>query len=168
MKKISTRMLAVLSLLAAMNVIFARFLSVQAWNVRIGFSFLPLAVAGMLYGPLAAGIVGAVGDIVGALLFPTGAYFPGFTLTAFITGAIFGLCLYKKRGWVNIIPAVLLNQIVCSLLLNSLWISVLYGSPFVPLMQTRAIQCAIVAPVQLVTLWLLAKAYPRLKAVAVK
>lgn len=168
MKKISTRLLTALSLLAAMNVVFARFLSIQAWNVRIGFSFLPIALAGMLFGPLPAGIVGAIGDAVGAILFPTGAYFPGFTLTAFINGAIFGLCLYKKRGWVNILAAVLLNQAVCSLLLNSLWISVLYGSPFVPLMETRAIQCAIVAPVQLITLIVLAKAYPRLKPLAVR
>ena len=168
MKKISTRLLTALSLLAAMNVVFARFLSIQAWNVRIGFSFLPIALAGMLFGPLPAAIVGAVGDVVGAILFPTGAYFPGFTLTAFINGAIFGLCLYKKRGGLNIIAAVLLNQIVCSLLLNSLWISVLYGSPFLPLLGTRAIQCAIVAPVQLITLFVLAKAYPRLKPLAVK
>ena len=159
-------MLAVLSLLVAMNVIFARFLSVSAWNVRIGFSFLPLAVGGMLYGAVAGGVVGALGDLIGAFVFPSGPYFPGFTLTAFLTGAIFGLCLHKKQGLWNILLAVLLNQLLCSMLLNSLWISVVYGSPFLPLLATRAVQCAIVAPVQLVTLWLLAKAYPRLKSVA--
>ena len=158
--------MAVLSLLIALNVIFARFLSVSAWNVRIGFSFLPLAVGGMLYGAAAGGIVGALGDIIGAFVFPSGPYFPGFTLTAFVTGAIFGLCLHKKQGIGHILLAVLLNQLVCSLLLNSLWISVVYGSPFLPLLKTRAVQCAIVAPVQLVTLWLLAKAYPQLKRAA--
>ena len=34
--------------------------------------------------------------LVGALLFPTGAFFPGFTLTAACTGLLYGLCLYRR------------------------------------------------------------------------
>ena len=78
-----------LALLTALYVVLERFLSINMWNMRIGFAFIALALSGMLYGPVAAGLVGAAGDILGMLLFPTGPYFPGFTLNAFLTGAVY-------------------------------------------------------------------------------
>lgn len=163
MKKLSTKKIAYLSLLIALQVIFARFLSINAWNIRIGFSFLPVAVASIIFGPLYGGIVGAIGDFVGAILFPTGTYFPGFTLTAFINGLIFGLFLYKKQNWVRVLLAVLCSNIFCTLLLNSLWISVLYGSPFLPLLTTRLVQSAVTAPVQFAVLLVFIKFLPEFK-----
>ena len=82
-----------LGFLTALYIVLERFLSFNVWNMRVGFAFIALAVAGMLYGPLPAGMVGAAGDVLGMLLFPTGPYFPGFTLTAFLTGAVYGIFL---------------------------------------------------------------------------
>ena len=90
---------------------------------------MPVAVAGILLGPLCAGVVGALADVLGAVLFPIGAYFPGFTLTAFLMGLCYGLFLKGKQSFPRILGAVAVHQLVLSLLLNSLWISVLYGSP---------------------------------------
>ena len=45
----------------------------------------------MMYGPLSAGVAYALGDLLGMMIFPNGSYFPGFTLTAFLTGVIYGL-----------------------------------------------------------------------------
>ena len=91
--KWNTRTLVTLSILTALEIVLNRFLSINAWNTKIGFSFIPVAVAGMLFGPLGGAVVGALGDLVGAILFPIGAYFPGFTLTAFLTGLVYGLFL---------------------------------------------------------------------------
>ena len=96
-KKMNVQTLVTLSVLIAIEMILSRFLSISAWNIKIGFSFVPIAIAAIAYGPVEAGIVGGVGDLVGALLFPIGAYFPGFTLTAFLTGAVFGLFLHKRQ-----------------------------------------------------------------------
>ena len=49
-------------------------------------------------------------------------------------------------------------QLLLSLLLNTLWISVLYGSPFRALLAARAVQCAILGPVQFAVILLLARA----------
>ncbi len=148
--KFTTRQLTILALFTAIEIILSRFLSISAWNIKIGFSFIPVVVAAILYGPLAAGTVGALADFLGAILFPIGAYFPGFTLTAFLTGCVFGLFLHQKQGWPQIIAAVGINQFVLSLFLNTLWISVLYGSPYGPLLATRIVQCLILTAVQLV------------------
>ena len=146
------RALAVLGVLLALEIVLARFLSISAWNIRVGFSFVPIVLAAMLYGPIPAATVAALGDFLGALLFPIGPYFPGFTLTAFLTGLTFGLFLYKKRGLARTAAAVLIVQFLLGLLMNTFWISALYQSPFVPLLATRVIQAAFLSVVQLVTI----------------
>ena len=159
--RFTTRSITTLALLTAIEIVLSRFLSINAWNIKIGFSFVPVVVAAMLYGPIGASIVGALGDFLGAILFPIGAYFPGFTLTAFLTGVVFGLFLYKKQDWPRTIAAVCINQFVLSLFLNTLWISILYGSPYVPLLATRIVQCLILTAVQLVCIQAIAKAISR-------
>lgn len=152
-----TKMLATLGVLLAMDIVLTRFLSVSAWNIRIGFGFIPVVLAAMLFGPLPAAIVAALADLLGAILFPTGPYFPGFTLTAFLTGLTFGLLIYKKQSVRNTVAAVVIVQFVLGLLLNTLWISMLYHSPFVPLLATRVVQSALLSVVQFVTIRVLAK-----------
>ncbi len=161
MSKFSTRTLAAIALLTALEIILSRFLSISLWNTKIGFSFLPIAVAAILYGPLAAGSVGALGDFIGAILFPIGAYFPGFTLTAFLTGLVYGIFLHKRQGWPQIISAVGINQLILSLLLNTLWISILYGSVYGPLLISRLPQTAILIVVQLICIPAAANAITR-------
>ncbi|MBO7703025.1 MAG: folate family ECF transporter S component [Solobacterium sp.] len=146
--KNTTKKLTMLALLTALEIILSRFLSISAWNIKIGFSFVPVVIAGILYGPLEAGAVGALGDLLGALLFPIGPYFPGFTLTAFLSGLVFGFFLHKEISVRNTLIAVLIHQFVLGLLLNTFWISVLYESPFLPLLATRSIQSVILAVVE--------------------
>ena len=169
MSKTATRQLITLSILVAVEIVLNRFLSINAWNIKIGFSFVPVVIAAILFGPIEAGIVGALGDFIGALLFPIGAYFPGFTLTAFLTGSVFGLFLHKKQGWPQILASVGINQFVLSLFLNTLWISILYGSPYVPLLATRIVQCLILTVVQILSIKAIVKILPRYgKKVSVK
>ena len=163
MPRFSIKNLTLASLLIALEVVLSRFLSISAWNTKIGFAFVPVVLAALLLGPLWAGIVGALADFLGALLFPIGAYFPGFTLTAFLMGLCYGLFLYKKQGFGRIAAAVAVHQLVLSLLLNTLWISLLYGSPYAPLLLSRLPQCAILAAVQLALIPVLVRLLPRLK-----
>lgn len=163
MNHIHTKTITNMGLLIAAEIILSRFLSISAWNIKIGFSFVPIAIAAMIYGPIMAGTVAALGDFLGAILFPIGPYFPAFTLTAFLTGVVLGLFLHKQQRVWNILGAVAVNQLVLSLLLNTLWISALYCSPYWPLFTTRIIQTAILAPVQFVVIGLIGKAVPRMR-----
>ena len=115
--RFSTRTLTGLALLTAVEVVLSRFLSISTWNIKIGFSFIPIVVAAILYGPIEAGVVGALSDFLGAILFPIGAYFPGFTLTAFLTGCVYGLFLHRRQGWPQILASVAVNQFILSLFL---------------------------------------------------
>ena len=150
--ELTPRTVTALGLLLAIEIVLSRFLSISAWNIKIGFSFVPIVLAAMLYGPIPAALVAALGDFLGALLFPIGPYFPGFTLTAFLTGLTFGLFLYRRGNLLRAVCAVLIAQPGLSLLLNSLWISVLYGSPYAPLLVTRLPQTAILSAAELVVI----------------
>ncbi len=147
-----TRLLVLLSVLVALQIVLARFCSFNAWNVRIGLGFIPVALAGIFFGPLPAALVAGVSDFLGAILFPTGTYFPGFTLTAVCTGLCFGFFLHNRLHMPRILLSVAVNQLVMSLCMNTLWISILYGSPFTSLLQVRVLQVIVIAPVQIVIL----------------
>ena len=143
--------LTYMGLLVALQVVLSRFFSINAWNFKIGFSFLPIAIAGMFFGPVGGAVVATVADLVGAILFPSGQFFIGFTVTALLGGLVWGAFLHKKQTNGRILCAVLIEQLILSLLMNTLWISILYSSPFVPLMTSRVVQCLVLGPVQFIT-----------------
>ncbi len=130
-------------MLVAVHVLLSRILSVNAWNIKIGLAFLPVYAAAYLYGPWVAALVGGIGDLVGALAFPIGPYFPGFTLSCALTGVIFGLLLKGGKPFKHIVLAAAADQVIVGLLMNTFWISLLYGSPFLQLMEIRAVQAAV-------------------------
>lgn len=153
----STKMLSTLGILLAMDIVLTRFLSINAWNIRIGFGFVPVVLSGMLFGAMPTMVLGALADFLGAILFPTGPYFPGFTLTAALTGLTFGYFLKKENSLRSTLCAVLIVQFILGLLLNTFWIHLLYSSPFVPLLATRVVQSAFLSVVQFVTIRALAQ-----------
>ncbi len=154
-KNSATKMLVQCAMLTALEIILNRFCSINAWNLKIGVSFIAPACAAMLYGAPAAVCVWTVSDLLGALLFPSGPFFPGFTLSAFLSGLLYGCLLHRKQDLPHILAAVLIQQVFVSLLLNTGWISMLYGSPFRGVFMTRLMQTGILIPVQTAGLFVL-------------
>ena len=151
-----TKKLAVSALLITADVILTRLLAINTNVMKIGLGFAAVALCALLYGPWWAAMTAALGDLLGSLLFPTGAYFPGFTLTAACTGLIFGLCLYKKEPrWFYPAAAALLNTVLVSYLANTWMICLITGNSYAAMLAARAVQLAVMLPVQLVVLtWL--------------
>jgi len=153
MAKGRVKALVRLALLVALEVVLSRFLSINTPYNKISFAFVPLALAGALYGPWAGLAVGGVADLLGATLFPQGPFFPGFTLTTALKGLVFGLCLQKGRSsWKAISTAVCINAVVLSLGLNTVWLYIMYRSDPLLLLLSRAVQELLVIPLQIVTL----------------
>ena len=95
--KFTTEMLVFTGFMIALAVVLSKLVSINISFLRIGFGFLPIAVLAILYGPYVAAIGYGIADLLGAWLFPTGTFFPGFTVSAVLTGLIFGWVLYKKE-----------------------------------------------------------------------
>ena len=183
MKKLDLKAMVTCAALIAAAIVLSRFLSINAWNLKIGFTFVPVFIAAYLYGPIGGAVVGMAmllrqpflhlrtlskelhnADFIGAILFPIGAYFPGFTLTCVITGAVYGLLLHKKQTPLRILIAIAIVQLGCGLLVNTYWISVLYGSPFTALLVTRSVQCLIMIPVEFIVIGTMSRLLARHKA----
>ena len=164
MKRFNVRLIVTMALMVALHVVLVRFLSINTETLRIGFGFVPIFVTAVLYGPMAAGIVAVLADVVGATLFPSGPFFPGFTLTAFCTGLTFGLLLHKKQTVIRIAASTAINQLLLGLLVNTFWLSILYDTPFLERMYLRIPQCFILIAVEFVVMSALSRAlFPRLK-----
>ncbi|MDR0952438.1 MAG: folate family ECF transporter S component [Oscillospiraceae bacterium] len=129
--EIKLKTIVQVALLVAMEVVLNRFASINTESLKIGFSFLPIALCGLLFGPIWASIAGGLADFLGAILFPIGPYHVGFTIVAAVMGAVYGLFLYKRetpRFFPNIFCPAIINTLVLGLFVNTLWVSQLYSS----------------------------------------
>ena len=170
----SLRSMIIMAMLIAMTVMLDRVpgLSIKTPGWKIGFSFVPPMIAAMLLGPVEAAIVYGLSDLVGALLFPFGPYHPGFTICAALMGFIMGLFLNKRplavfgsdREWKsirffpNMIVPVVINCLLIGLVINTYWVSQLYGSKtYGGWFVYRLVEYAILVPVQLILIPVLLK-----------
>lgn len=142
-----------MGLLVALEVVLTRFLSIRTPLVTIGFGFIPVCLAGMMFGPLRAGLVGAAADFLGAILFPIAPFFPGFTLTALLAGVVYGLFFYRRPLKVSqIVLAVLLVNLLLNLGLNTFWLYMTGGAGTAALLPARLIKCAVMIPIQFIAM----------------
>ena len=140
-KKLKT--LVVCAMLIALNLIIDSFSIPIGSFVRIGFAFVTIAMAGMLFGPVASMTCAALSDILAAVLIPRGAYFPGFTITAIVGGLIYGLMLYgKKITFLRALATKGLVNLFANIILNTLWLSVMYGNSFIAIVGMRILKNA--------------------------
>lgn len=157
-KKLTTEMIVVIAFMVALEIVLSKLVSVNISFLRIGFGFLPIAILAILYGPIWAGVGYAIGDVIGGFLFPTGAFFPGFTVTAALTGVLFGLVLYNKKiTFTRALVASALVCILCNLLLNTFWLTFILGKGFTVLLASRAIKEIVAIPVMAVLIVLVDK-----------
>ena len=97
-RRMTTRTLAYCALLAALSVVLAR-LIVPMPNAFTRFSIeaVPIFLAGLLFGPLAGGMVGFSADLVGCLFSGYG-YNPLFCVPPILYGVVAGLFRYRVGG----------------------------------------------------------------------
>lgn len=156
MKKNQLFKIILTSLLIALNVILERFIpAYQVWNSNLNFGFITVAFAACYLGTPYAVAVGGLGDLIGALIKPFGAYFVGYTISNMLVGLCFGLFLYKKATVIKISLAVLINTITCSLFLNTFFIYLFSTRGYWVIFIGRAPTLIITSIVQIVIISLL-------------
>lgn len=171
---------AVAALLIAAEVVLNRFCSINTMGLKIGFAFIPPTLAAIMYGPGMSAAVWGISDLIGAILFPIGTYHPGFTLCAVLMGLVSGLFLNeepvnikresdrgsfifkvsrkKVRIFPHVIVPVLINCLIFGLVVNTAWVSMLYGSKtYGGWFVYRLGEYAIMVPVQTVVIPALVK-----------
>lgn len=149
-QKITTKGIVLMGVLMAMQLILTRFLSIQTPIVRIGFSFIPTAIMAMIFGPLLTGVGSTLSDFIGITLFPTvGGYFPGFSVSAFLSGAIYGWFFYKKEmTWQRILLANVIIVILIDMILNTFWLYLMMGPGVIAQIPLRVGKSLLLLPIK--------------------
>jgi ECF transporter S component (folate family) len=160
-----TKMIVFLGLMIALNVVLSRFLSFSSGWMRIGVSFIPVVVGAMLCGPVLGGMAAAVADVLGFFIVSTGGYIPGITISAFLSGAIFGLLLYKKdRSVSRILISSAISCLVIEAGLNSYWLYLaIPGNTFMSIFLWRLVYNIIMTAVETIVIYELWPVLMRLK-----
>ena len=116
--------------------------------IRIGFSGLPNQVVDYLFGPWIGAIFGGAMDVIKWFASGDGNFFPGFTITAMLGAVIYGFFLYKKPvKIVNVVLSQLVVKIVCNIVLNTLWLNMLYGQAIAAILPGRLLSNAVMLPI---------------------
>ncbi len=160
MKKLrDTKVLTTCAMLLAIAVIFGFFKIPISDVAEIRLQFLPVALSGMLFGPAVGGVIGGLTDVLGFLVKPTGPFFPGFTITGIIQGALYGFMLRKKELSIKrIVVTQLLDTLVVSVILNTVNLSILYGQGIMAVLGARIIKTVVMLPVNILLLTVVLRA----------
>ena len=120
----SVKMLIIAALFIALRTAIARFyipLPVMGGQ-RVYFTFFINALGTVIYGPVVGGLASAVSDLIGAIFFPTGPFFIGYTITSFMGSFIYGLFLYRAKITVaRLFFAKLSVNMFVNVFLGALW-----------------------------------------------
>lgn len=153
-----TRVICACSIMVAMYVVLDLFQIQLAPQIVVSFSYIPIALAGWLFGIVPAMIVGGVSDILSFIIKPTGSFFPGFTITAILTGAVFGMLLYKASGkaiWLRSAVSKIAVTVFLNIGLNTVWTAMLTGKAYLALLGGRIIKNSVMLPFEIALLALI-------------
>lgn len=163
--KNTTKMLTTCALLAAMSVILARLvIPMPNETTRFSIEAVPIFIAGMLFGPLAGGLVGFVADFVGCLFSPYG-FNPIFCVPPILYGLSAGLLrglLRRKCAIWTIALAFLPPILFGSILWQSFALAFTYSKDtlwesFCAFLVSRGIQFAVTFVLDVLIVYLLYK-----------
>ncbi|MDF2944853.1 MAG: hypothetical protein K0S01_3711 [Herbinix sp.] len=154
----SVRCITIAAMFGAISIILGSLVIMVGDFLKIGFSFLPNEFIYYLFGPVVGAIYGAAMDILTFLVRPSGTFFFGFTVSAILTGILYGVVLYKKPlSLKRIIIANVIHVIFINILLNTYWLTILIGKGFFVLLPLRALKELIMFPIETILLFTVIK-----------
>jgi len=157
----STRTLTYCALLAALQVAMARLFGLMPSEFsRFSIEAIPTILAGVLFGPVAGGLVGFVADLVGCMFSGYG-YNPLFCVPPILYGVCGGLfrgLLAQKVTLLRVLLTVAPAAIFGSILYQSWALGFVYGRGFWFFFTTRSVQFAITMVVEALIIHLLFRA----------
>lgn len=151
-RPMTTRAIAYCAMLTALSVVLARLIGLMPdQSTRFSIEAVPITLAGLLFGPVAGGLVGFAADFIGCLLSPYG-FNPIFCLPPILYGVAGGLFRWLVNSKVTI-PRLALTfgcpVVLGSILYQSAALALMYykDGPFlegyVYHLSTRSVQFAI-------------------------
>lgn len=155
----SLRTLALAALFIALRVVVSAFFIPVGENLRIYASFFVTALGGLIYGPVVAVATGFAADLLECFLFPSGAFFFGYTLSAMAGSLFYALAFYRRP--ITLVRTALAKcsvNLLVNVGLGSLWSAMLYGKGFYYYLAKSITKNVLLLPLEVLLLFLFFKA----------
>jgi len=157
-----TKKIILSALLITLSVVLSKIISIKTPLLSISFNFVPIMLSAVWFGLKYSTLIAVIADVIGAILFPFGEFFIGFTISAGVMGLIYGLVLYSKNKEFSKIELVIrltissvLVILIVNTLLNTLWLVIMYNKAFIVVLGGRIVKEIIMLPIQVITMFAL-------------
>lgn len=111
-----------IAVLSALSFVFNAFAINVTQEISLAFTYIVPFIAGVFLGPVAGFSVGVIGDVIGCILAPKGAFMPTLTLSCGLMGVLPWLifaCFKKIPKYLKIVLSFILVFLVCTVLINT-------------------------------------------------
>lgn len=157
-----TKKLCLCALMMALQILLSNplFKIPLSENLSITFGYLAVALNSAIVGPVYSLIFGFVLDNISFMLFPSGVYFFGYTLSCMAGALVYALFLYRtKISLFRLFLAKLSVNIFVNVLLGSVWSSMLYSKGYLYYLSISAVKNLTLLPLEVFLLYLIFKAF---------
>lgn len=151
-KKLTVKFLVYGAVLIALNIVITRLLGYDIGPVRISFTFIPLSLGSIMFGPLWGAVLALIADVLGQFLKGSPPWL-GFCISTVLYGITYGAFLYKKpKTLFRISLCVILQQIFIDAILGSLWFYHYMGTPYLGALAMRGLDALCMIPVEIIVI----------------
>jgi len=152
------RWLAVMASFIALETVLKLFYIPVGENLRIQIVFLAAALEAWLVGPVAAVVSAIASDLIGFMLFPSGPFFAGYTLSEAAAAFFYAIWMYRhKASLVRMAGSRICVNYLVNVLMGSLWSSILYSKGFYYYMMKSLVKNSILLPFEILAMLALFK-----------
>jgi len=141
--------LILLALFMAIQIALDAFYIPVGTNLRIQFTFLVAMLVASIYSYPYVLIYAILEDLIAFFLFPSGVFFPGYTLTAVVSLSIYHFFLYKKIKPLNIAISKLLVNLIANVLINCIWSMMLFDKAYLYFVSKSIVKNIILLPIEI-------------------
>ncbi len=154
----NVRMLTLAGIITAASIVLESFpIYLLGTSLKIYFSFLVISLGCYVYGPAVGILVGFANDTLGFLISSFGEpYFPGYLITAMLSGLIYGTLLYRQR--ITVLRLVVVRLVInygSNVLLGSVWKAMLYGKGYYYYFTTGLVKNTTMLPIEILLMVLM-------------
>lgn len=154
----NVRMLTLAGIITAASIVLESFpIYLLGTSLKIYFSFLVISLGCYVYGPVVGILVGFANDTLGFLISSFGEpYFPGYLITAMLSGLIYGTLLYRQR--ITVLRLVVVRLVInygSNVLLGSVWKAMLYGKGYYYYFTTGLVKNTTMLPIEVLLMVLM-------------
>ena len=154
----NVRMLTLAGIITAASIVLESFpIYLLGTSLKIYFSFLVISLGCYVYGPAVGILVGFANDTLNFLISSFGEpYFPGYLITAMLSGLIYGTLLYRQR--ITVLRLVVVRLVInygSNVLLGSVWKAMLYGKGYYYYFTTGLVKNTTMLPIEVLLMVLM-------------